>query len=98
MRHTGFELGAIIASAIAHDASVVADRVDERIQARHRSFVGSVFLAELDRAPAALQADIGVTRAQALLDLRVRGRSGGRRKSDLGFDLEYTAQMRDKPP
>src|SRR5713101_5289935 len=63
MGQTSIELGAVIATAVAHDASAIADGVDERIHARRRSLVGSVFLAELDRAPIALHPDISVARA-----------------------------------
>src|SRR6266568_4476338 len=70
VRHAGFELSAIVATAITHDAAAIADGVDERIHARHRSLIGSVFLAELDRAPVTLHPDIGVARAHTLLDLR----------------------------
>src|SRR5713101_700133 len=60
VRHAGFELSAIVATAVTHDAAAIADRVDERIHARHRSLIGSVFLAELDRAPVTLHPDVGV--------------------------------------
>src|SRR5712692_4034361 len=96
MRQTGIELGPIVATAVAHDTSAIADGVDERIHARRRSLVGSVFLADLDRAPVALHTDISVARAQSVLDLGVRGRSGGRRKTNLRLDLEYAGQVRDK--
>src|SRR5712692_2499255 len=96
MRQTGIELGPIVATAVAHDASAIADRVDERIHARRRSFVGSVFLADLDRAPVALHTDISVARAQSVLDLGVRGRSGGRRKTNKNIDMEEDGQVRDK--
>src|SRR5712691_5076355 len=80
VRHAGFELSAIVATAITHDASAIADGVDERIHARHRSLIGSVFLAELDRAPATPHPDVGVAVAHPLPDLRGRGPSRGRRK------------------
>src|SRR5713101_2763529 len=93
---TSIELRAVVATAVAHNASAIADRVDERIHARRRSFVRSVFLADLDCAPVAPHPDIGVARAQTLLDLCVRGRSGGRRKGNLRLDLEYAGQIGGK--
>src|SRR3989442_2479694 len=96
MRHAGFELGAIVATAVTHDASAIADRVEKRIHARHRSFVGSVFLAELDRAPVTLHPDVGVARAHTLLDLPVLVRSGDRREINLRFDLDDAGPIRDK--
>src|SRR5437588_12371360 len=101
MREARIELGAVVTARVADDAVVVPDRRREGIHARGRELVRGVSLADLERAPAAGEAEEAVARGERALHRTVGARrrdapAWRRRDVDLRLELEHRAHAAGK--
>src|SRR5438270_6908596 len=93
VREAALELRAVIAAAVCHNASVVADSVVKGVKGNKDSLIRSIFLAELDCAPGTFDSHIAVTRPETVLALIIGGRPRRRRITYLRLELKDAGQV-----